>query len=83
MGELNRALAKTGKTAPGKDEICYILVKHLSVEGLRKLLCLFNKVWEEGNIPQSWKEAIIIPIRKPGKDASKPLWAYCFDIKCL
>ena len=27
MGELNRALGKTGKTAPGKDEICYIMVK--------------------------------------------------------
>ena len=48
------------------------MVKHLSEEGLRKLLCLFNKVWEEGNIPRSWKEAIIIPIRKLGKDASKP-----------
>ena len=48
------------------------MVKHLSEEGLRKLLCLFNKVWEEGNIPRCWKEAIIIPIRKPGKDAAKP-----------
>ena len=39
-------------------------MKHLSEEGLRKLLYLFMG-WEEENIPQSWKEAIIIPIRKP------------------
>lgn len=65
MRELNRALAKTGKTAPGKDGIRYIMSKHLSEEGLRKLLCLYNKVWEEGKIPESWKETVIIPIRKP------------------
>lgn len=29
-------------------------------------------MWEEGRLPQAWKEAIIIPIRKPGKDPSKP-----------
>lgn len=39
---------------------------------LGKLLCLYNKVWDEGNIPVSWKEALIVPIHKPGKDASKP-----------
>lgn len=29
-------------------------------------------MWEEGKLPKSWKEAIIVPIRKPGKEASKP-----------
>ncbi|XP_013884305.1 RNA-directed DNA polymerase from mobile element jockey, partial [Austrofundulus limnaeus] len=32
------------------------------------LLELYNKVWEEGILPDKWKEAIIIPICKPGKD---------------
>lgn len=72
IGELKRALDKAGQTAPGKDEICYCMMKHLSVEGLEKLLMLYNRVWIEGMIPGSWKEAIIIPIRKPGKDASRP-----------
>lgn len=72
MGELRKALDKTGKTAPGKDEICYSMIKHLSEGSLEKLLLLYNKVWDEGRIPGSWKEAIIIPIRKPGKDASRP-----------
>lgn len=72
MGELKRAMAKTGKTAPGKDDICYSMLKQLSEEGKNKLLMLYNKVWEEGKLPKSWKEAIIVPIRKPGKEASKP-----------
>ena len=48
------------------------MIKHLSEGGLIKVLSLFNKVWKEGKVPRSWKEAIIIPIRKPGKDPSKP-----------
>uniref|UniRef100_A0A3B3Q2D7 Reverse transcriptase domain-containing protein n=1 Tax=Paramormyrops kingsleyae TaxID=1676925 RepID=A0A3B3Q2D7_9TELE len=72
LEELSKALAKTGLSAPGKDEICYIMLKHLSDEGKKVLLGLFNKVWEAGRVPKSWKEAIIIPVRKPGKDSSKP-----------
>ena len=49
------------------------MIKHLSEGGLIKVLSLFNKVWKEGQIPRSWKEVIIIPIRKPGKDPSKPI----------
>lgn len=37
-----------------------------------KLLQLYNSVWEEGRLPSAWKEAVGIPIRKPGKDPSKP-----------
>lgn len=65
MGELSRALTKTGKTAPGKDEVCYSMLTQLSKEGKKKLLMLYNKVWEEGKVPNSWKEAVIVPIRKP------------------
>ncbi len=48
------------------------LLKHLSLESQEKLLMLYNRVCEEGRIPKSWKEAVIIPIRKPGKDPSRP-----------
>ena len=73
MRESRKALDKTGQTASVKDEISYgTLLKHLSVGSLEKLLLLYNKVWEEGRMPGSWKEAIIIPIREPGKDASRP-----------
>jgi potassium voltage-gated channel Eag-related subfamily H protein 8 len=35
-------------------------------------LSIFNNIWKSCNFPKSWKEAIIIPIPKPGKDHSDP-----------
>lgn len=70
LAELKAALAKCKNSAPGKDEICYVMLRHLSDAGLQKLLSLYNKVWEEGKIPSGWKEAVIIPIKKPRKDNS-------------
>lgn len=61
------------KSAPGQVEISYQMLSHLSDEGLQVLLALYNRVWDEGLIPAGWKEAVIVPIRKPGKDASKPV----------
>lgn len=67
--ELNRALRTTKKSLPGKDEICYIMINHLSETSKDILLELYNKVWE-GKLPQIWKEAVVVPIRKPGKDCT-------------
>lgn len=72
MRELRNALDKCKNSAPGHDEISYNMLRHLSNKGIQKVLNLFNKVWEEGKIPTGWKEAVILPIRKPGKDASNP-----------
>lgn len=52
-------------------KICHSMLRHLSDKGIQKVLNIF-KVWEEGKIPAGWKEAAIVPIRKPGKDASNP-----------
>uniref|UniRef100_A0A3B3YS32 Reverse transcriptase domain-containing protein n=1 Tax=Poecilia mexicana TaxID=48701 RepID=A0A3B3YS32_9TELE len=73
IGELKRALDRTRNSAPGKDEMCYIMLRHVSEEVLNKLLILFNKIWKEGRLPCKWKEAIIIPLKKPGKDQSNPV----------
>jgi len=71
-GELNRALKKLGKSAPGKDTICYSMLENLSDSGKDILLKLYNKIWMEGIIPKEWKESIIVPIKKPGKDPHSP-----------
>ena len=73
LAEMRRALDRSGLTSPGGDEICYIMLKHLGVIASMKLLGLYNKVWEMGKFPSSWKAAVIIPIRKPGKDPSSPV----------
>ncbi len=70
--ELNRSLRKTKKSAPGMDQICYLMINHLSELSKDVLLKMYNKIWEEGKLPQSWKEAVIVPIRKPGKDCTNP-----------
>lgn len=71
LEDFKRAL--TGMIAPQNDEICYTMIKYLCVKGLRNILFLYNKVWEEGRLPKSWKEAVIVPIRKLWKDASKEI----------
>ena len=72
MTEMNRALRKTKMTAPGKDQVCYIMISNLSEAAKGILLELYNRVWKEGKLPESWKEAVIVPIPKPGKDSSNP-----------
>jgi len=48
------------------------MLDNLSDIGKEKQLLLFNKIWMEGMIPKEWKESIIVPIRKPGKDPHNP-----------
>ena len=72
LKELKKALQKCHDTAVGNDDIHYQFLKHLPIRSLDCLLRIFNQVWKTGILPDSWKEAIVIPIPKPGKDSSDP-----------
>ena len=72
MAELKEALKKSKDTAAGLDSIHYQFLKRLPESGLNVLLNVYNDVWESGNFPPSWREALVIPIPKPGKDTTKP-----------
>ena len=72
MDELVRAVKKAKPSAPGGDQVSYVMIKHLGHISMSKLLELYNRVWKEGKLPSVWKEAVVIPIRKPGKDPCKP-----------
>ena len=66
--ELNSALAKLKlKKSPGPDCITNEMIISLGKPALYKLLEIYNKSWEEGSLLQSWREATMIPIHKPGK----------------
>ena len=70
LQELNTAIKKK-KKSPGPDGITNEMIIHLDTTARLKLLEIFNLSWEEGRVPQMWKEAIMIPIHKKGKDKTK------------
>ena len=39
---------------------------------INDLLKVFNKSWENAEVPDKWKESVVVPILKPNKDDSKP-----------
>lgn len=70
--ELKRAILKARQTSPGKDGVCYTMLAKLTDRALEIVLKLFNKIWNTGKLPSVWKESVIVPILKPGKDPSNP-----------
>ncbi|KAF8768288.1 putative RNA-directed DNA polymerase like protein [Argiope bruennichi] len=73
MFELETALSNAHDTSPVPDGITYNMLRHLNATALSNLLLLFNRIWTEQKYPSQWREAIVIPILKPGKEASNPL----------
>ena len=72
MSELKIALHSTRNTATGQDQLSYVMFCKLPDKALSVILKLFNKIWREGLVPKSWKSALILPFRKPGKDQKVP-----------
>lgn len=72
MIELQTVLSSLKAAAPGPDRVAYSMLQHLSQTSREGLLHFFNLVWKEGRLPSCWKVATIIPLLKPGKDASSP-----------
>jgi hypothetical protein len=70
--ELKESLKSASDTAVGPDDIHYQILKHLPEVSLEALLHAFNDVWINNSFPDSWRQAIIIPIPKPGKDHTNP-----------
>ena len=60
---------KTNK-AYGTDEINNSFLKNLPQTKTQELLVLgiYNRSWNSGKVPTTWKTGLIIPIAKPGKN---------------
>ena len=66
--ELTSALSNLKlKRSPGPDAITNEMIVNLGQPALHKLLDIFNKTWQEGTLPQIWREATRIPIHIKGK----------------
>ena len=48
------------------------MIKQLLEKGTFTVLKSMNKSWDEGKLPEQWKEATIIPLLKPNKDHNGP-----------
>ena len=56
---------RAGKAA-GEDQIAPELLKSGGTALRERLLKLFQLVWNEGSVPQAWKDAVIVPLPKKG-----------------
>ena len=62
LRDLKRAIARMKpRGAPGPDDLPPSFFKALGPLALEKLLQIFNRSFESGYCPQSWRNAIIIP----------------------
>ena len=69
LEELQSSLAKLkNNKAPGPDQTPNELFKLLDAESEIKLLALYNEIWEKGEAPEEWKQAVIVTLYK-GKGA--------------
>ena len=72
MFEMKATIKKMKKKkAPGPDKITNEMLQHLGTLALVTLLEILNLSWRQGQVPQCWKEAIMMPILKRGKNKSK------------
>ncbi|KAJ9451013.1 RNA-directed DNA polymerase from mobile element jockey [Diplonema papillatum] len=71
--ELDRALKDLDpKTSLDPDGICSEFLSRLDGGAKRLVLELLNISWDEGFVPDSWRDAHVIPAAKPGRDHSLP-----------
>ena len=70
--ELKSAIKESKGRSPGPDEIPYAFFQNLPPAGVEYLLSIFSFIWKNHTFPALWKEAIVVPIPKAGKDPSHP-----------
>ncbi|XP_076620013.1 uncharacterized protein LOC143341179 [Colletes latitarsis] len=70
--ELLYFLNKCSNTSPGPDGIPNIFLTHLPQEALNYMLAIFNCIWSHNIFPTKWREAVVIPVLKPGKTPTDP-----------
>ena len=72
LSELKSAIQRMkSQGAAGPDKVPPNFLKHLGPKALRKLLDLYNLSLSTSTTPQSWRDAVIIPILKANKPPSE------------
>lgn len=66
--ELNHILLNIRDTSPGIDNIRYPMLANMPEIAKIFLIQIFNEIWCNGYMVSKFKDILIIPILKPGKD---------------
>lgn len=74
--ELLSALNNCCSKSPVPDNIPYIFLKNFSIKSLNICLRIYNLIWGGGIFLNQWKQALVVPILKPGKDKFN-ITSYC------
>ncbi|GBN21685.1 hypothetical protein AVEN_11167-1 [Araneus ventricosus] len=74
--------------SPGSDGIHGKFLENIGPYGRERLLYIFNLSWKVGVLPKQWKTALIIPVRKPNKEANsvrsyRPITLTCIPRKLI
>ena len=71
--EITKTLQKCkNRSAPGEDQISYLILKNLDREQLSHVALIYNSCLRTGYFPNAWKQAKVVMLPKPGKDLTKP-----------
>ena len=70
--EFDAALSNCTDSAPGPDDIPYVMVKHAPDNTKIFILSIINRIYREHVFPTVWELAKVLPFVKPGKDGSLP-----------
>jgi len=72
IDEILQALKKCTSKSTGPDNIPYSFIQNFSSDTLQVLLKIYNTIWNKNVFPQNWRNSIVIPISKPGKNKFSP-----------
>jgi hypothetical protein len=81
-------MKSSSSTATGPDGLTLLHLKHLGLAAISYLTDVFNLSVRDAVIPAIWKQALVLPILKPGKPADqgasyRPISLLCPPVKIL
>ena len=65
--EFGSTLEKLRRKTPGMDRISYVMLRMLPYDSKLRIINLYNAIFDN-YIPQQFKNSVVVPILKPGKD---------------
>ena len=68
----SKAYLKTRHQELTNDHVPYEFISNLDENNQKLLLDVYNNCWKNSSLPTSWKQAIILPFSKKGKNPALP-----------